>query len=427
MSKQTRNIAKLLQKKKSDKVSKKCIRNEVYGSKKCIRNEKRKIISESRNKRGRNKMRILKKLRPENAIYKNLYNKPYEGLPVYIVGGGPSLKDFDFSVLDNYITISVNRSWEFMNNPTICFSIDTRWLNQTQGGSFGHEVKEEWKNIDTMKIMLDTAPGSRQDDIHYIKYLGRDGFSDDLEEGLNSGHNSGYSAIQLAAALGSKEIHLLGFDMGNPGPKQKHFHSGYPSSCDISVYKKNYIPYFKRYSYKIQKELGIEVINHSMESNLDMFPKKSLKSIIRGHKKPRIVCYYTDGYEEQIKRMSASVKLYGFPYDIQKIEGTGKWKENTYLKAQFIRDMLDAHPRENIVWTDADSEICSYPHLFINFKSDVGVVKIDWKQFRKTKLTPEVTSGTMYFKNNKRTRELLDEWVLRNKEITADDTGERTQ
>ena len=46
-------------------------------------------------------------------------------------------------------------------------------------------------------------------------------------DGLKTGLNSGFSAINLAVHFGAKRIVLLGYDM-QPGPQRDHLHPDHP-------------------------------------------------------------------------------------------------------------------------------------------------------------------------------------------------------
>jgi hypothetical protein len=57
---------------------------------------------------------------------------------------------------------------------------------------------------------------------------------------------------------------------------------------------------------------------------------------------------------------------------------------------------------ENIVWLDADAVVQQYPALFDDMDADIAVHYKDGK---------ELLSGTMYFSNTEKARELLREWI----------------
>lgn len=89
-------------------------------------------------------------------------------------------------------------------------------------------------------------------------------------------HNSGAAAITVAANLGAKRIVLLGFDMNAPTGKS-HFHSEY-NQKRLPPFEKHLLGFAQIASDA--KDRGIEIINCSMDSAIDVFPKINLKDIL---------------------------------------------------------------------------------------------------------------------------------------------------
>ena len=63
---------------------------------------------------------------PSESLESVISSGAWEGRRCFIVGGGPSLKDFDFSQLKGALTIGINRAFERFD-PTILFSADERF------------------------------------------------------------------------------------------------------------------------------------------------------------------------------------------------------------------------------------------------------------------------------------------------------------
>lgn len=96
-------------------------------------------------------------------------------------------------------------------------------------------------------------------------------------------HNSGAGAINLAYHLGAKKIVLIGFDMKLTDSKL-HFHGEYLNSKLIRPKEKDTGFSKQMIAFPAIKNdadiLGIEIINTSMESALDMFEKKPLEELL---------------------------------------------------------------------------------------------------------------------------------------------------
>ena len=183
---------------------------------------------------------------------------------VYIIGGGPSLKGFNWSSLAGKKTIAINRAVQFWPKADAMYWTDSRVY--------------QWYKSD-----IDAFQGLKYTLKRGINYSGKvnvlkKGVKFGLEAARNSlahGNNSGYAAINLAVHLGAKRIILLGYDMGNNGAVS-HFHDGYPvNQTSEHVYNNQFIP-----GFNILRELlfakGIECYNASLNSKLDVFPKIDL-------------------------------------------------------------------------------------------------------------------------------------------------------
>ena len=61
---------------------------------------------------------------PPINFLKNEFTKNSKESICFVVGGGPSLNGFDFTQLNGYDTIAVNKSVEFIQNPTHFITTD---------------------------------------------------------------------------------------------------------------------------------------------------------------------------------------------------------------------------------------------------------------------------------------------------------------
>lgn len=184
---------------------------------------------------------------------------------VYVIGGGPSLKDFDFTNLSGY-KIGANKSAIVANCDTL-FTLDKHYANQ---------AREDIKNFPGDKIVA-LRNYKEHDPIEgaiYVKCL-HTGLSTDVTSVC--GLNSGYGAINVAFLKGAKEIRLLGFDMKMQG--DKHFHGGY--SWDNT--KGNYKSWAVRFNDMLPtlKEFNVNVINYvgPSGSNVQCFPTRPLEEL----------------------------------------------------------------------------------------------------------------------------------------------------
>ena len=152
---------------------------------------------------------------------------------IYIIGDGPSLKEFDFNQLKGLDTIAVNVAALDAPDPTYCItadsgqfrklcegfydSINTTWVVVTnpnhsamkwKNGRFQHVSSNYVYNLLTPNIV--------------IKNAGTEGIGFSFND-FRTGYNSGFYALQLAVLLRYKRIHLLGIDLVTG----KHYHDRY--------------------------------------------------------------------------------------------------------------------------------------------------------------------------------------------------------
>jgi len=151
---------------------------------------------------------------------------------VFIVGGGPSLKDFNFSRLSNEDTITVNSSVFDVPNPNYFITMDYTWLtkNEIQYNTYNTLKQKKFSSKHIHKIFVVAFSGERciktnngvidrKFDLEYdlrifdrtIFVSGYGGIGLTFSD-FRAGSDSGYSALQLAVILGYKQIYLLGMD-----------------------------------------------------------------------------------------------------------------------------------------------------------------------------------------------------------------------
>jgi len=357
----------------------------------------------------------------EKYLKDSLPSGSWKGHKCFIIGGGPSLKGFNFLQLLGEKVIAVNKA--FVNAPfaEIQFSIDRQfqdWLtNLEKGGPTMKRAWEIWPEFQGHKVWLKVPGEIYQGNIEFVSSAGPEGISESLEEGIFDGSNSGYAAINLAIALGANPIYLLGFDMKHDGG-QSHYHEGYPkpqSEFQLSLFVKK----FNKLAKEVEKK-EIKIINLNPNSALKCFDFGTMENalipilpLMREY--PYIITsFYTPEYVNEISTLIQSVRKYNLPYDFQLIkalplEGAQQnknWSKNAYYKAEFLKEMLEKYPNKDIIWIDADAIICQNPVLFNKMPDcDIAI------HFRDN---VELLSGTIYLRNNEATKKLINLWIEEN-------------
>ena len=127
---------------------------------------------------------------------------------------------------------------------------------------------------------------------------------------------------------------------------------------------------------------------------------------------PLIVSHYSENtsYEQEVKNLYKSLKKYpDLEHWIEPIEHRGSWRANSNYCSVIIRSVLYARPYRDVLRVDADAVFQQYPSLFLqdDFKADVAAVVYDFPWH-----PHELMGGTLYFANNERVQELVDDWAL---------------
>lgn len=186
----------------------------------------------------------------------------------YIIGGGPSLKGFDWSLLEGKFVIAINRAYEVVPNAQILYFTDPPFFNKHRVGMEAHGG--------SIVRGATSLGGIGFEKVVEYKLTGPGG----LEKAsgcLKHGSNSAYAAINLAGVhLGFNTIYLLGLDQQYNG-KVTHFHDGHDRIDPPAVFDKCG-KMWKTLANPLQAE-GIMVYNVNNSSSLNVFPMKSYEMI----------------------------------------------------------------------------------------------------------------------------------------------------
>ena len=382
---------------------------------------------------------------PKFHVNKVTHFLPKSSNKVFIIGGGPRVKDFNFSLICGHDTICVNKSIDLVEKPTYFITMDYSFFTKV-GKSIPEVIskaksshfiinKENTYIKETNGVILDTRSELQYKDLDKFTsvidsnqtYDPIDGFSKTINKFCH-GQNSGFCAIQFALLAGYEEIYLVGFDL-DVSASSTHFHNDYGNS--INSYRKKIHSYhdgFKK-AFQLSREKSKiflvttsnllqayipllrsrELINKLGESQMKV-KRKSTDEVTKERgllKDLVIVAYYTVNtlYEAEANKLKSSLDKLGLVYDIVGVDNLGNWQANTRFKAHFMEDMLKKHAGKNLLYVDSDAIIHKVPILFENYNYDIAV---RWQDFRWRK--NECLSGTIFMANNERTLELCKRW-----------------
>lgn len=186
----------------------------------------------------------------------------------FILGGGPSLSIVPFDQLSGKRVIAVNQAYTTGHWDALFFG-DAG--SEAKPGWFEHNEQAllDWGGL----VVTKRHQYANRSWVRVAKCDSRDGLSD-TPGVLNWNRSSGACAITLAIALGARRVILLGFD-GKLVNGRQNFHDEYAKWKLTKPTERHYSIVYRLGFSAIAKALpkrGIEVVNATPNSALDMFP-----------------------------------------------------------------------------------------------------------------------------------------------------------
>jgi hypothetical protein len=222
-------------------------------------------------------------LRIGNDENMRIVSNVHKGHPIYVIGGGSSLEGFDFSKLENKITIGCNKA-AFQANTKYAAFFDKPFLRKYRqeleefnGLVFTRAdryIRLSRGNIIYCRIWI--GDKNQMKSLRKSKPLPL-GVSERFEDGVSTGGNCGFFALTLAYLLGGNPIYLLGMDMKFGEGKRKYFYEGKDEAGGEDQYK--HMRQAFEYGAKVFERWGIKVYNCSSISKLVNYEKISLDTI----------------------------------------------------------------------------------------------------------------------------------------------------
>lgn len=211
------------------------------------------------------------------AEIQELKNK-VEGQDVFIIGGGPSLIDFDFNKLRGKTVIALNNSFKRLNDIACAvYWTDNDWassnynhLMEFNGLHFSARFHAEKAINENVKGFANACLLNKVNDY---------GFTMDINSVC--GNNSGAQALNFIVNLKPYRVFLLGYDMNPSAQGKTHWHEGYdqPASLYAAAYRDLFIPSINSMAPFIH-QLGVDVINCNEDSKLTCFRKDRLEKYL---------------------------------------------------------------------------------------------------------------------------------------------------
>lgn len=191
----------------------------------------------------------------------------WAGQPAFLIGGGASLKGFDFSLLKGQHTIGINHAFRLGKEIIeICFFGDATFLHHAirEMNSFGGRV-------------VTCAPTLQAFQVNWLEKVNRE--DQGLHrEALGWNLNSGAAAINLAILLGATTIYLLGFDC-QLNDSRSHWHDKAKVITEEASFQR-FMRGFANVKSDLYKFPDVKIFNVSDgTSRLDIFPMISFAEL----------------------------------------------------------------------------------------------------------------------------------------------------
>ena len=220
----------------------------------------------------------------------------WDGKSVVVIGGGPSLQDFDWDLLPvSMPQIAINMAFMRAPRADAFFTEDLRVIELCHGiiSDFTkptcdlNAVHEAWKAFSGTKVFHALDPSyvgqalGLDREIQVIERKRKDKYwSYRLEEGLSYSSNSAIGALNLAQIMGAKTIYCLGLDCRMMG-REANYHSMYPQEWRMaSGQDESFKSDFEHWAELHLRKAGVRVvnvINPAFPSAIEAWPKMPYK------------------------------------------------------------------------------------------------------------------------------------------------------
>lgn len=198
---------------------------------------------------------------------------------VIIVGGGESLRGFDFNRLKNFdgAIIAVNHSIEHMDRADFWITVDPMFQGKPQSPMLNRKkgCKYYCAYPDLEKTPNDAPFYQEVKGVHYLERIVPENgvYSLQTDKGKITTGDSCFGALGLAFHMNPKLIVMLGVDLYGDGhwyDTTSLYNAHKVPAADFEAYKKRLQEYYVEAKKQLD-EKGIKVINGSMNSLVTCF------------------------------------------------------------------------------------------------------------------------------------------------------------
>lgn len=191
----------------------------------------------------------------------------WPGEDCYIVAGGPSLAGFDFAKFNGRRTIVINSSVLSYPQADVLFFGDDRWWLW-----HGEFVRKNFSGL------VYSAAHVADPMVTNLVRRRPPPFITAARDEVTMQHTSLTAAINLAVHFGCRRLVLLGADMQPAADGTTHHHEPHPVPQVAGCWDKQMVELYS--AGQTLTDLGIEVINTSLNSRIDWWPKREIGELL---------------------------------------------------------------------------------------------------------------------------------------------------
>lgn len=200
--------------------------------------------------------------------------RDWEGQTIFVIGGGDSLRGFDFDRLPPGYRLGCNASG--LMPVAKCdgiVSMDHNFINSMKKELIAFPG-DRFLIISPANDPGHGCDGEKVEGAFYLRRSRAEGLTDPPDM---AGRNTGHGALNIAYSKGATRIILLGIDMGVG--QQSHWHGG--DHWDGPMADRLYKGWAEDFMATIDplKRAGIMVMNASPTSRVEAFPKITLEEV----------------------------------------------------------------------------------------------------------------------------------------------------
>lgn len=210
----------------------------------------------------------------------------WKGESAYVIGGGSSLRGFDFGKLKaKRNRIAINRAWRDVYDAEIWFSEDHRVVTDLWGQDPAFQAFKGLKVLHALAVNFAQEALEADPTLTIIHRRRTDKYwSFSFDEGLSLSSCSGVGAINLAWLLGADPIYLLGFDCRSDGQVLQNYHDEYKNKGWDWITGGNKAEDFKSdmehwVAPHVRDRAVVNVVNPEYPSALECWPTMTLGEV----------------------------------------------------------------------------------------------------------------------------------------------------